>query len=115
MEEIIKAYLDDFAAKDPIFAMSYPSESKTIEGCCRYIYKHYEEEARNANHARCLAVKDDDVFGLAVHYFEEESIKETKDEPAAKVKVAAPAKVITPVKKPAKSANKPEQLQLSLF
>lgn len=120
MEEAIKAYLDQFAAEDAAFALVYPSTSKTIEGCCRYIYKHYEEEARKANHARCLAVADADVYGLAVTYFEEESIKEEKptakptEKPAAKqVKFVKPTE--KPTAKPTKAQPKAKFVQLELF
>lgn len=125
MEEAIKAYLDQFAAEDAAFALVYPSTSKTIEGCCRYIYKHYEKEARKANHARCLAVADADVYGLAVTYFEEDSIKEEKPAPKPQPKASAPTKAaaktatLTPAK-PAAQASKPANkkakfVQLELF
>ena len=117
MEEAIKAYLDQFASEDAAFALVYPSTSKTIEGCCQYIYKHYEEEARKANHARCLAVADADVYGLAVTYFEEDSIKEEpaeKPAPAAKeVKFVKPTE--KPTAKPTKAQPKAKFVQLELF
>jgi hypothetical protein len=122
MEEAIKAYLDQFAAEDAAFALVYPSTSKTIEGCCRYIYKHYEEEARKANHARCLAVADADVYGLAVTYFEEDSIKEEKpaEKPApVKAPAAKEVKFVKPTEKPTakptKAQPKAKFVQLELF
>lgn len=122
MEEAIKAYLDNFAKQDTAFAAVYPSDTKTIEGCCRYIYKHYEEIARKANHARHLAVRDEEVYSLAVTYFEEDSIKEEKPEPKPEAPKAEfkPAKTTKPATASSASAPKEEGkkakfVQLELF
>lgn len=116
MEEAIKAYLDEFATRDEAFALVYPHASKTIEGCCRYIYKHYEEEARKANHVRCMAVRDEDVFSLAVTYFEEDSIKE-EEAPKPATTPAAKTATFTPKAdaKQGKKNKKAKFVQLELF
>ena len=85
-EKIIKDYVEKFAQGDAVFASKYEKSGKDIEGCCRYI----ESEARKQAQNGCAAIKDDEVFGWAVHYFDEE-MTAPKDSPRAEVKVAPTA------------------------
>lgn len=70
--------------------------NKTIKGCARYIIG----EARKKAQANCAVMTDAEVYGLAVHYFEEDSIKEQADTaaPAARVERKAESKPKTPPK-----------------
>lgn len=70
-EEVIEAYLDQRAAQDEQFARSYAKEGKSIEMCCRYILGEASAKAE----AGCAALPDDEVYGLAVHYYDEDDIK----------------------------------------
>ncbi|MDE6497119.1 MAG: PcfK-like family protein, partial [Muribaculaceae bacterium] len=65
----IKSYLDRRAASDPLFATSYAKPGKNLDECFRYILG----EARKRGSAVCMT--DDEVFGLAVHYYDEDDIK----------------------------------------
>lgn len=47
--------------------------SKTLEGCWKFIESQAKKKAKGQN---CVCCTDQEVFGWAVHYFEEDSIKE---------------------------------------
>ena len=72
-EKAIKDYLDIRAKNDPQFAVSYAKPNKSIKECYNYILS----EARKRGSAVCMT--DEEVFGLAVHYYDEDDIKVTKD------------------------------------
>ena len=103
MEELhqaIKAYLDEYATKDATFAVKYSKGDKTVEGCVRYITSELEKAAREERGSKmviCMAPSREKVYGMAVHYFDEDSIKECKEEPETKVAVAAPSTTTNPV------------------
>lgn len=65
------------------------ASDKTIAGCGRYIIN---EARKRANGDSALAMTDAEVFGMVLHYFEEDSIKE-KDvgKVTAEVKTSKPA------------------------
>lgn len=69
-EKAIKAYLDDRASQDDQFAQSYKKENKSIEECCRFII----EEAKKRMKGNVSVMSDDETYGLAVHYYDEDSI-----------------------------------------
>lgn len=77
-------------------------KDKTIKGCARYIIG----EARKKAQANCAVMTDAEVYGLAVHYFEEDSIKEeAQTTQAARVERKAESKPKTPPKE--ETAEKP--------
>lgn len=65
---IINAYLDKRAAEDPLFAKSYANEKKSIDDCVAYIISTVKAEGG-------CAYTDDEVYGMAVHYYDEENLK----------------------------------------
>lgn len=65
--EAIKAYLDKRAAEDELFAQSYAKEGKSIDECCRYIIQEVKKSGRQG-------FSDEEVFGLAVHYYDEDDL-----------------------------------------
>lgn len=71
-KNIIKSYLEERARTDELFAKSYAKENKNLDECCSYIMG----EAKKLGNA--VAMKDDEVFGLAVHYYDEDDIKVNK-------------------------------------
>ena len=77
-KDIIKDYLDSRAASDRLFAVSYAKPKKTIAECFNYVLS----EARKRGSQVCMS--DEEVFGLAVHYYDEDDIK-VGPAPAAKV------------------------------
>lgn len=100
-EIAIKAYLDKKASEDTLFAITYTKPNKSISECCKYIF----QEARKQAVGNCAALADDVVFGMAVHYYDEDDIVVEKKEIQSKVVVTP-----KPVEKP-----KPQNFQLSLF
>lgn len=66
-KDTIKAYLDSRAQSDPLFATSYQKECKSLDECCNYIVQEVQKM-----HVNGLA--DDEVFGLAVHYYDEDDL-----------------------------------------
>lgn len=70
-EETIKKYLDERAKNDEQFAVSYAKENKSIKECCRYIIG----EASLSRNGNVAVMSDDEVFGLAVHYYDEDDIE----------------------------------------
>lgn len=67
----IKAYLDNRAATDELFAKSYSKPEKSIEECCNYIVQEVQRLGVNG-------LADDEVYSLAVHYYDEDNLGEIK-------------------------------------
>ena len=114
-EKIIKDYVEKFAQGDAVFASKYEKSGKDIEGCCRYIKSEARKQAQNG----CAAITDDEVFGWAVHYFDE-GLTAPKDSPRAEVKVAPTADmpktaVSMANQKPKAKKGSDDGLMMSLF
>lgn len=69
----IQSYLEKKAKEDSLFAVTYAKENKSIEECCDYIIGEARKRGGNA-----VAMTDDEVFGMAVHYYDEDDIKINK-------------------------------------
>lgn len=82
-EKAIKAFLDDKAEKDPAFAEKYKSEKKNIADCCKFIIAEVKKSCKG-NEAACT---DEYVYGLAMHYYDEENIKVPDNAPSCRVVV----------------------------
>ena len=70
-EIIIRSYLEEKAKKDEAFAKRLTIESKSMEECCEYIISEVRKKAKKT-YAACT---DEEVFGLAIHYWDEDDIK----------------------------------------
>ena len=68
----IKTYLDKRAAEDEQFAISYAKDNKNIDECINFILQHVQESG-------CNGFTDDEVYGMAVHYYDEDNIKDIKE------------------------------------
>lgn len=103
-EKIIKDYLDKRASEDAMFAAKYNGrcerEEDAVAGCCDYIKTEARKQAQN----NCAVIEDKEVFGWAVHYFDED-IQRPNNAPKTKV-AAAPA---VPKGDAPKKAEKPIQ------
>lgn len=66
-QRTIKAYLDKRAAEDELFAKSYAKERKSIKECCNYIISEVRKSGR-------CGFADDEIFGMAVHYYDEDDL-----------------------------------------
>lgn len=67
-KETIKSYLDNRALEDKLFATSYAKENKNLDDCVKYILGSVKESGRNG-------FTDDEVYSMAVHYYDEDDIK----------------------------------------
>ena len=88
-ERVIKAFLDDKAEKDPAFAEKYRSEKKNIADCCKFIIAEVKKSCKG-NEAACT---DQYVYGLAMHYYDEENIKVPANVPSCRVVVPGDVKL----------------------
>jgi hypothetical protein len=66
-EQVIQTYLAKRAAEDELFAVKYKDESKSVAKCCAYIKEQARQKAQNG----CAIIEDAQVFGWAVHYYDE--------------------------------------------
>lgn len=85
-KQTIHAYLDKRASSDELFAKSFNKPGKSVDECCDYILG----EAKKRGNA--VAMTDDEVYGMAVHYYDENKIKVNKVSGSCKVS-APPVKV----------------------
>lgn len=89
-ETAIKQFLDNLACEDAAFAKTYQKPNKSISECCKYICQEVE---KNRKGAKCVACSDEEVFGLAIHYYDEDNI--VVEGPKAKVETVAASKSAT--------------------
>lgn len=101
LKEAIQSYLDERAKVDELFAVAYKKKNKSIDECCTYIMG----EAKKRGNAVCMS--DEEVFGLAVHYYDEDNIKINKL--PANVKASASGTEAKPVSKPVKLTEEDEK------
>lgn len=67
-KQTIKAYLDERAKNDELFAVSYAKENKNMDDCVTFILNQVKR-------SKCMGLTDEDVYSLAVHFFDEEDIE----------------------------------------
>lgn len=72
---VIKQHLDDRAKTDKQFAKSYKKKNKSLQACCNYIISEVQKLAKSGQ----IALPREQVFGMAVHYYDEDSIKDVKE------------------------------------
>ena len=99
-EVAIKTYLDSVAEKDELFAKSYKNPKKSIKECCTYLMNEAKKAAKNGS----IACKDEEIYGLAMHYYDEEDIEVGDASVNTKVVHVPDSKlIITPKKSKGKS------------
>lgn len=67
-KQTIKAYLDERAKNDELFAVSYAKENKNMDDCVTFILNQVKR-------SKCMGLTDEEVYSLAVHFFDEDDIK----------------------------------------
>jgi len=70
-KKTIKSYLEQRAKEDELFAVSYAKENKNIDECCNFILQQVQKSG-------CNGFSDEEIFGMAVHYYDEDDIKNVK-------------------------------------
>ena len=64
----IQSYLEQRAEYDELFAHSYRNPLKNIEDCITYILNYVQKSG-------CNGFTDDEIFGKAIHFYEEAEIE----------------------------------------
>lgn len=116
-EATIQEHLNLIASQDTLFAASLKKANKSIKECVNYIYETVRKSGR-------IGFNDDEIFNMAIHYYDEDHIKDIKPTKCKVVvnhvdfegkKVASPQKE-KPKKevKPKVKESKPIE-QLSMF
>ena len=81
-EEIILAYLNENASD--VLAEKINAGNKTLTQCWNYIVSEARKQATNG----CACIADTEVFGWAIHFFEEDSIDGSEFNKKSAVKTA---------------------------
>ncbi len=128
--DTIKAYLEERAENDALFAVKFANPSKSVEDCVTYILNQVQISG-------CNGFTDAEVYGMAIHFYEEKEIEvgnpinckvvvnhtvelteeekeEARQEAIAKLRDEQVAKMRRPTAKKA-TENKPQVEQPSLF
>ena len=66
-KKVIQDHLQSVATNDHIFAEKMTNKDKSIDNCINYIFKTVQDSGKNG-------FTDDEVFGMAVHYYDELNI-----------------------------------------
>ena len=66
--DTIKAYLEKRADNDALFAIRFANPSKSVEDCVTYIINQVQKSG-------CNGFTDGEIFGQAIHYYEENEIE----------------------------------------
>lgn len=64
----IKAYLDQRAETDILFSFQYSKPEKKLDDCITYILNEVKKSG-------CNGFADDEIFGMAVHFYDEDKIE----------------------------------------
>jgi hypothetical protein len=128
--DTIKAYLEERAENDALFAVKFANPSKSVDDCVTYILNQVQKSG-------CNGFTDAEVYGMAIHFYEEKEIEvgnpinckvvvnhtvelteeekeEARQEAIAKLRDEQVAKMRRPTAKKA-TENKPQVEQPSLF
>jgi len=128
-KKTIQDKLQEMADADPLFAVSFQKQGKNIDDCITYILNTVQKSG-------CHVFTDDEIFGMAAHYYDEDKIEfgkpvncnvvvnhtvELSEDEIKKAKQAAMDKVISEeknrlLKKPKAKPEQPKTVtQQSLF
>lgn len=91
----IENYLNELAAKDELFAVTLKKENKNIEDCITYILNQVQKSGK-------MGFADEEIYGMAVHYYDEDDIEVGK-KISAKVVVNHSIDAPKPKKEPKQS------------
>lgn len=67
----INNHLVSLAEKDELFATTLKKEGKNIDDCITYILNEVQKSG-------CNGFADEEIFGMAVHYYDEDDLKPGK-------------------------------------
>lgn len=64
----ISVYLTQYAKQDDLFAQTLQKEGKNIDDCITYILNTVQKSG-------CNGFADEEIFGMAIHYYDEDNIE----------------------------------------
>lgn len=67
-KNVIEAHLTQLAQNDPLFAVTFAKEGKSIDNCITYILNTVHKSG-------CNGFTDAEIFGMASHYYDEDKIE----------------------------------------
>lgn len=67
----IQKHLDEVAKNDSLFAETIKKPNKNIDDCITYIMNEVQKSGRQG-------FTDDEVYGMAIHYYDEDDLKPGK-------------------------------------
>lgn len=67
-KRVIGLHLEKVAKEDQLFSETMKKESKNLDDCVTYILNQVKKSG-------AVAFTDDEIFGMAVHYYDEDNIK----------------------------------------
>lgn len=67
----IQSYLSKRAETDILFRLVYDKENKNIDNCITYVFGEVKKKAGSNN---AIAMTDEEVYSLCVHYYDEDDI-----------------------------------------
>lgn len=77
-QECISQWLEKEKANDETFASRVNKSKKTVKGCCNYILAAVKESQKTG-------FTDEEVYGMARHFFDEDDIKDPGDQGVARI------------------------------
>ena len=95
-QETISNYLESRGKSDSLFAETLKKSSKTIDECIAYIFQQVLASG-------CNGFADEEIYNMAVHYYDEDDIK--VDKKAVNGKVIVNHSVLAPKAKAIKTAE----------
>lgn len=63
----INTYLQNLAANNPVFAKTFAKPNKNIDDCITFILNAVKATG-------CHGFEDDEIYGMALHYYDEDDI-----------------------------------------
>ncbi len=66
--DTIKAYLEERAENDALFAVRFANPKKSVEECVTFILNEVKKSG-------CCGFTDAEVYGMATHYYDEDEIE----------------------------------------
>lgn len=114
-KKAINDHLQSRADNDPLFAETFKKPAKNIDDCITYILNEVKKTGQNA-------FADEEIYGMAVHYYDEDDIVVGKPVASAvghkpEAKTKAPEPTAAPVILDKKKSSKKQPLidQIPLF
>lgn len=98
-EQVIQNHLQQLADKDPLFAETLAKPNKNIKDCANYILGEVQKTG-------CNGFADEEIYQMAVHYYDEDDIK-----PTAEIKAKVIINQSVPASPKSSNANQSEAIK----